>query len=286
VPSTSDIIEPHIALDAEQREALQRNTIKKHDTAVILLHWFNAAIWAIELATGGALLAGDDYRIAPEWWRDFVIAVLGSPGRVLDLHIAAGLLWATVLAIYGVFGFRKYLLATITNYLVPDRDDLRWVRLRVLRIFGRKVTLPPQGIYNGGQKLFGIAVYAGCLVIAVSGVIMAFHLGPQWLVQWSILAHFVAVGAIFAGLFVHVYMGAVLPEERPAFFSMFSGKVPELYAYRHHYKWWRQYKETEERWRADLAREAAADGAAASDEAESAEKVADESTEDEVEREV
>jgi cytochrome b subunit of formate dehydrogenase len=53
------------------------------------------------------------------------------------------------------------------------------------------------------------------------------------------------VGAIVAGLFVHVYMAAVLPEERPAFFSMFSGKVNELYAFLHHRKWWREMKRKE-----------------------------------------
>jgi formate dehydrogenase subunit gamma len=254
-----EILEPHIHLGAAEREELQRRSIKKHDTAVILLHWFNASVWLIELATGGALLAGDGYRLAPAWWREFVVGVVGSLGGVLALHIAVGVAWIAVLAVYGLFGFRKYLLRTVTRYLVPDRDDLRWLGLRLLRILGRDVHLPPQGIYNAGQKLFGIAVFACGAVIAVTGLIMAYRLGPAWLVQWSILGHFVAVGAVFAGLFVHVYMGAVLPEERPAFYSMFSGKVPELYAYRHHYKWWREYKEIERAWRHELEREAAAD---------------------------
>jgi len=256
------MLEPHIYLGAEEREILQRRTIKKHDTAVILLHWFNAAVWAIELTTGGALLAGDGYRIAPGWWREIVVSVLGSAGNLLRVHVAVGVAWLLVLLVYGIFGFRKYLLRTVTNYLIPDRDDLAWLRLRMLRILGRDVRLPPQGIYNAGQKLFGIAVYVGGAVIASSGLTMAFHLGPVWLVQWSILAHFLAVGAVFAGLFVHVYMGAVLPEERPAFYSMFTGRVPELYAYRHHYKWWRWYKQTEQSWREDLEREAAAERAA------------------------
>ncbi len=257
--SSTKILEPHIALGAAELELLQRRTIKKHDTAVILLHWFNAAIWGIELSTGGALLAGDGYRLTPQWWRDFVVGVLGGAGNLLSLHIAAGVLWLAVLLCYGGFGFRRYLRRTVTDYLIPDRDDWRWLKQRTLRILGRAVSLPPQGIYNAGQKLFGIVVYLGGIVIAISGLIMAFHLGPGWLLQWAILGHFVAVGAVFAGLFIHVYMGAVLPEERPAFFSMFTGKVPELYAYRHHYKWWRSYKHIEEAWHEELEREAAAD---------------------------
>ena len=263
MPDTkTDVLEPHVNLDAAAREELQRHSIKKHDAAVILLHWFNVSIWVVELATGGALLAGDAYRIAPAWWRTFMIAVFGSPAMVLKVHITAGILWTLVLLVYGIFGFRKYLVPTISRYLIPDRDDLLWLKNRLLLILGKRVKLPPQGIYNGGQKLFGIAVYGGSFVIITTGFIMAFHLGSTTLVQWSILLHFLAVGGIFAGLFVHVYMGAVLPEERPAFYSMFTGRVPELYAYRHHYKWWRDYKTVEAAWREDLSRESAAETAA------------------------
>ncbi len=254
-PTKADIFEPHVTLDAEQREVLQRRRIKKHDTAVILLHWFNASIWLLELCTGGALLAGPGYRIAPDWWREFMVAVFGSPAMILKVHITAGVLWTSVLLVYGIFGFRKYFLRTVTRYLIPDRDDFLWVKNRLLLILGKKVTLPPQGAYNGGQKLYGIAVYLGGAAIIVSGFIMAYHLVPSWLVRWAILLHFLAVGGVFAGLFIHVYMGAVLPEERPAFFSMFSGNVPELYAYRHHYKWWREHKEIEIAWHEELQQE-------------------------------
>jgi formate dehydrogenase subunit gamma len=250
------ILDPHLPLDAEQREQMQARAIKKHDTSVILLHWFNVTIWIIELCTGGALAAHPDYGIAPEWWRTFMVSVFGSPAMVLKVHITAGIAWTIVLLVYGLFGFRKYLLATVTRYLIPDRDDLLWLKNRLLLILGRQVKLPPQGIYNAGQKLYGIVVYLGSAAIIVTGYVMTFHLGSSELSRWAILLHFVAVGGIFAGLFVHVYMGAVLPEERPAFFSMFTGRVPELYAYRHHYTWWRQYKAMEREWHRELEEEA------------------------------
>jgi len=52
--------------------------------------------------------------------------------------------------------------------------------------------------------------------------------------------HFFAVGMVVSGLMIHVYMGAVFPEEKPAFFSMITGTVNELFAYRHHQKWWKE----------------------------------------------
>ena len=128
----SKIMDPHLPLDAPMREALQRRTIKKHDTAVILLHWFNVSVWVIELATGGALLAGDGYRIAPDWWRTFIVSLFGSPAMVLKVHITVGVIWTTVLLVYGIFGFKKYFMATITRYLIPDRDDFLWLKNRLL----------------------------------------------------------------------------------------------------------------------------------------------------------
>jgi hypothetical protein len=52
-------------------------------------------------------------------------------------------------------------------------------------------------------------------------------------------------------------MGAVFPEEKPAFFSMITGTVDELYAYSHHFKWWREEKQDQ------IARRARRDAAVA-----------------------
>ena len=65
---------------------------------------------------------------------------------------------------------------------------------------------------------------------------------------WAVVLHFAAVGVVVSGLMVHVYMGAVFPEEKPAFFSMITGTVNELYAYSHHFKWWREVKLAQREW--------------------------------------
>jgi len=67
--------------------------------------------------------------------------------------------------------------------------------------------------------------------------------------------HFAAVGAVVSGLMVHVYMGAVFPEEKSAFFSMVTGTVDELYAYSHHFKWWREVKLAQRAWEEEHDRE-------------------------------
>ncbi len=96
-------------------------------------------------------------------------------------------------------------------------------------------------------------------VVMVTGAIMTFRLFSPRVVGWAVVLHFTAVGMVVSGLIVHVYMGAVFPEEKPAFFSMITGTVNELYAYNHHFKWWREMKTEQLAW--DRRREPVAEAA-------------------------
>jgi hypothetical protein len=50
-------------------------------------------------------------------------------------------------------------------------------------------------------------------------------------------------------------MGAVFPEEKEAFFSMFSGKVSAWYARAHHKKWYDEKLKEETEWEDEVERE-------------------------------
>jgi formate dehydrogenase subunit gamma len=169
---------------------------------------------------------------------------------MLQVHVAVGIAWGVVFLAYGIFGHRTYLAQEVLKKEIAlDGDDLRWLKIRVLGILGKsKEALPPQGVYNAGQKLFALMVYVMLPVIMLTGFIMAFRLFGSMVVGWAVVIHFCAVGAVASGLIVHVYMGAVFPEEKPAFFSMITGTVNELFAYSHHFKWWKEMKEEELAW--------------------------------------
>ena len=125
-----------------------------------------------------------------------------------------------------------------------DREDVRWLIVRTLGILGRSnEELPPQGSYNAEQRLFGLAVYTMVPVIMLTGPVMTFGRPSPAAVAWAVVLHFTAVGLVVSGLMIHVYMAAVFPEEKQAFFSMITGSVHELYAYSHHFRWWREEKE-------------------------------------------
>lgn len=252
-----------VPLTADEAEAMLQRQIKKHHVAIILLHWFNAITWILEVSTGAALLSSRLFRVAPEWYLAIVNGLFGTRGNLLRFHVALGLAWIGVFLVYGIFGFRTYLRGEVLKKEIAlDRDDMRWLIVRALRILGRSdEALPLQGVYNAGQKLFSMVVYAMLPVVMGTGVIMAFRLFSPRVVGWAVVLHFAAVGAVAAGLVIHVYMGAVFPEEKPAFFSMFTGSVNELFAYNHHFKWWREMKTKQLAW--DQRREPAAEAAGA-----------------------
>ena len=228
-------------LSAAEADVLAQRQVKKHDIAIMLLHWFNAVVWLAELCTGLAMLTSE-LRVMPWWYVRIVQGFFGSRANLLQFHVAVGIAWVVVFLAYGVFGFRTYLQREVLRREISlDTDDWHWLRIRVLgilRLSGER--LPAQGIYNAGQKLFALLVYLMLPIIMITGLVIALHLGSAAVVGWAAAIHFACVGAVVSGLMIHVYMGAVLPEEKPAFFSMITGSVNELYAYRHHFKWWKE----------------------------------------------
>jgi formate dehydrogenase subunit gamma len=264
-----------VPLTADQADAMRQRQIKKHHIAIILLHWFNAIVWMLELLTGLALIAAPYFRVAPGWYLALVQDVMGTRASLLRFHVTLGMAWIAVYLVYGIFGFRTYLTREVLQREVAlDRNDVQWLVVRVRNILRRtREPLPPQGIYNAGQKLFALLVYAMVPIVMVTGVIMGLRLFGATVIGWAVVVHFVAVAAVVSGLMIHVYMGAVFPEEKPAFFSMITGSVNELFAYTHHFTWWRSVRLEEREWEArhDLAAGVLDRGAAQENNSEKAE---------------
>ncbi len=229
-------------ISLEERKRLRATEIKKHNLANILTHWFNVAAWALLLPTGIAILFSPRLGIVPDLWLSTARDVFGGTANLIRFHYSIGLLWMAVLTFNILVGFRKYFVPFARERMMLDRDDVEWLKTKPLQMVGlaKDRPLPPQDAYNAGQKLYMYMVIAGIFVIGLTGSIMTFHRFIPWpqLIQWCLPVHFGAVGMVVAGVVIHVYMGAVFPEEKEAFFSMFTGKVSAWYARRHHAKWY------------------------------------------------
>jgi formate dehydrogenase gamma subunit len=235
------------AITLEERQRLRQKRIRKHQLPNILTHWFNVGVWVLLLPTGLAIMSSPRVSITPIWLQVSIRNLFGGPANLITFHYTIGLLWIFVLVWNVLFGFRRYFLPFAQHRMMLDKDDIGWLMTKPAQMFGllKDKPLPPQDEYNAGQKMYMYVVMLATAGIMASGVIMTFHeFFPPILLQLAQPLHFVCVGAVVAGLMVHVYMGAFFPEEKESFFSMFTGEVSAWFARAHHEKWyWRKVEE-------------------------------------------
>jgi formate dehydrogenase subunit gamma len=220
--------------------------IKRHDPSDIRIHWFNAACWLMLLVTGLGLIKNDQLNPLGAWLPTALRALFGGGSAggavLLVIHEGVGVVWLVGLLCYlgvNARGARFFLREVFS----VRPGDLAWMVRKMGRMtLGVGGELPPQGYYNMGQKAFAQASVLGGIAIGVTGMILLasdkiLPASVVALVGWAVTLHYLAVGLVFAGLLVHIYMAAISPEEKPGFRSMFTGTVPEDYARHHHGLW-------------------------------------------------
>jgi formate dehydrogenase subunit gamma len=258
------------AIPLSERRRLRQKMYKKHNLANILTHWFNVAVWLLLLPTGVAIITSPMLGLSPTWLQEASRNVFGSTANLITFHYTIGLIWVFVLTFNILFGFRKYFVPFAASRMLLDKDDIEWMKIKPVQMLGfmQDKELPPQDAYNAGQKLYGMLAVLGTIGIMLSGIVMTFNtVFPPWMKQYAQPVHWVSVFSIVAGLIIHVYMAAVFPEEKEAFFSMFSGKVSAWYARAHHVKWYNEKLKEEMEWEAEVNRQVAEQTAAHSAEA-------------------
>jgi formate dehydrogenase subunit gamma len=250
----------HKHIPLEERRRLREKHYKKHNLANILTHWFNVASWLMLLPTGIAILSSPRLGLSPDWWQTLFRNMFGGPANLIRFHYTVGLVWVFILSFNILIGFRKYFVPFAATRLLLDKDDIEWLKIKPLQMMGffKDKELPPQDAYNAGQKAYMYVVILGTIGIMLSGIVMTFNrVFPPFLKQIAQPIHWVSVFSIVAGLIIHVYMGAVFPEEKEAFFSMFSGKVSAWYARAHHEKWYLEKLKEEMHWEDQVEKEVA-----------------------------
>ncbi len=225
---------------------------KRHDKSDIFIHWFNAACWLLLLLTGVGLIQNPAIDPFGSGYPAALRNLVGGGGTLLLIHEAIGIVWILGFVFYLLVNFKGARFFLREVFAVSPGRDMLWMLKKMilmtlgpkpLKMLGMTPDLPDQGYYNMGQKAFAQASVVGGIVIAVTGIVMylsdrTFGAEATGMVSWAVTLHFIAVGLVFAGLLVHIYMAAISPEERPGFRSMFTGVVPDDYAKHHHRLWW------------------------------------------------
>jgi formate dehydrogenase subunit gamma len=229
--------------------------IKRHTKVSIFMHWFNAVCWFFLLITGIGLINNRDLSPVGGWFPDLIRGMFSRGENLLLAHVICGITWVTLFIVFAIIRLKKevgFFLREIFTF--SPINDISWIIKKGIQMtFGYKMlmrlglepSIPDQGFYNVGQKLFAIPSILGGIVIAATGIIMyssKFFMMDTVIVQWSILIHFVMAGVVFAGLLIHIYMASIAAGELPALISMFTGTVPEEYAEHHHKLWYDRIK--------------------------------------------
>ena len=241
----------HKNIPLPERRRLRQKLIKKHNLANILTHWFNVASWFMLLPTGIAIISAKYLSFTPLIWQETFRNIFGNAANLIKFHYTIGFIWIFIILFNVLIGFRKYFVPFAVHRMLLDKDDIEWMKIKPLQMLGfmKDKELPPQDAYNAGQKIYSYFVILCTLGIMITGPVMVFKdRFPPIAKQIAQPVHFVCVFVIVAWLFIHVYMGAVFPEEKEAFFSMFSGKVSAWYARAHHEKWYDLVLKEEMEW--------------------------------------
>jgi len=191
--------------------------VVRFDRAERWLHWTNATLFLILLATGMTL---------------YVPALSSLVGRrvlLKDTHVISGILLPVPLLLAYAGSWRAALRRDVRRLSRWSVDDRRWITT-----LGRKGRAS-MGKFNAGQKVNAIFV-AGCIpVLLATGSIMkwftpfplAWRTGATFVHDWLALTLVVVISA-------HILKALAEPV---ALRAMVRGTVPRRHAERHHPRW-------------------------------------------------
>lgn len=219
----------HPRPDLAPRSKLTGPPLLRFDRAERVVHWVNATLFAIVMATALMLY------IPP------ISAAIGRRELVVTVHVYAGLLLPFPLLL-GAFGRRwgRRLRADLCrlNRWIPE--DKVWFRRRGWR--AERVRDLKQGKFNAGQKLNAAFTGGAILVMLATGSIM--HWFNHFPLSWRTGATFVH-DWIFIALFFTItghVMFAVADKE--VMNSMLTGTISRNWAKRHAPRWLEEEKAT------------------------------------------
>lgn len=197
-----------------------RARLDRFDEAEKALHWVNAALFGILMATGAVLYIGA------------LSAIVGRRELIRMIHVSAGLALPFPLLATRLGPFREAFARDVRSLARFDDDDRRW-----LRSLGRSKEVR-MGKFHPGQKLNAAFTLGAIVVMVGTGSVM--HWFRFFPVDWRTGATFVhdwlavAIAVVVAG---HLKMAL---SDGDALRGMTQGWVPTGWARRHRPKWYEQ----------------------------------------------
>ncbi|EKD38360.1 MAG: hypothetical protein ACD_75C00763G0003 [uncultured bacterium] len=190
--------------------------IRKSSVDEVLNHWILAGSCILLMITGYAFL----FHVEP------IGAVFGGFNTMKTVHNWLGVLFSLSL----LYSMRHYLV----DALEYDADDLGWFMVAG-GYLSHKVTVPPMGKYNPGQKLYYLGIVGAGIAIAISGFAIWLMKDNATVMLISHLVHNVAFCVFVIAVPVHIYLSTLA---NPGTFQiMVTGMLPLSDAKKKYPKW-------------------------------------------------
>jgi cytochrome b subunit of formate dehydrogenase len=202
---------------------MKKNTARRFSAIELTYHWGQAIPYIVLFCTGGMDLL------------QRLLAIELIPHESLSsVHRVAGIVLIIVLGevvLLSLFtgGFRKQ-FGTLRDALSWGAADAIWLTKLPLNTVWRRISLPPVGRLNPGQKLNVLFVVV--LVLGFTGTGLGMMLIPGALMPWIIhVALLLPAGVL---LVAHLFLALINPPTRKALRGIFTGFVSSEYMASHH----------------------------------------------------
>ncbi len=202
---------------------MKENRYRRFTPTEVILHALHAVIYLVLLVTGVILWL--QRTLENDWISPRPVSLIH---RIVGIVLVIFLLQVLFLSVIAP-SFR-IIWRTISEAFNWGLRDFIWLVKVPFHFLIHKITLPPSGRFNPGQKLNILVILITVTGLSLSGIWMI--IVPDALVAWYIHIVCFKLGLIFLAL--HLYLTLVNPSTRKSITGMITGYVSLQYMKVHH----------------------------------------------------
>jgi formate dehydrogenase subunit gamma len=161
----------------------------------------------------------------------------GLVGAGIAHRVAAVFLVASI--VISLLMRPKEMFSWIKESITFTKADWGFLKTFPHKFLGIKKEIPPQGFYNGGEKINSLIQIISGAVLIVTGFIMWFSgFFGEGLLFISYPLHSIFFALAAAGAIGHIYLSLLNPVSNEAINAMTTGKISEKYMIENHGQWY------------------------------------------------
>lgn len=200
--------------------------VRRFSTVEVVYHSIQLVLYLILFVTGGMLLLKRLFEVEKT-----DLTMLSNVHRLAGLVLVAFITQTIIISVFSK-NFRP-LWKTVLEVFKWHFSDIVWLVKVIGNTFSTRITLPPAGRFNAGQKLHLLVIVFVLFVFSITGLIIIFV--PGSIGVWVVHALCFIPSLLFLAL--HLFLSLVNPSTRKALEGIITGHVPVDYARTHHPLW-------------------------------------------------